>query len=236
MADRTGQTTWLKRGREQDFHFILTLVVALAQNTDGLNDSAVLIRRFSSMSTPPSVEHIEHVAVGFIASKVLFSAIELGLFTELAKRPLDANEIQARLKLHPRSVRDFLNALVALGMLERSGNLYANTPETDFYLDRAKRSYIGGLHEMFNGRLYNFLGLWQKGSGRASHKTRAKPVAISLPSFLGTRMVWAGPARNDRSFLSVGNQRRKEASMDEVQDFHSHRHGRRMPARTGRAG
>jgi len=110
------------------------------------------------MSTPPSAEGIEQVAFGFMASKVLFSAIDLGLFTELAKRPLDANEIQARLNLHPRSVRDFLDALVALGMLERSGNLYANTAETDFYLDRAKRSYIGGLHEMFNARDYNFFG------------------------------------------------------------------------------
>lgn len=46
------------------------------------------------MSTPPTADKIEQVAFGFMASKVLFSAIEFGLFTELAKRPLGANEIQ----------------------------------------------------------------------------------------------------------------------------------------------
>jgi 2-hydroxy-4-(methylsulfanyl)butanoate S-methyltransferase len=40
------------------------------------------------MTTPPSADRIEQVAFGFMASKVLFSAIEFGLFTELAKGPL----------------------------------------------------------------------------------------------------------------------------------------------------
>jgi DNA-binding IclR family transcriptional regulator len=41
------------------------------------------------------------------------------LFTWLAKRPDAAEELQGRLGLHPRSARDFLDALVALGFLER---------------------------------------------------------------------------------------------------------------------
>jgi hypothetical protein len=110
------------------------------------------------MTTPPNADRIEQVAIGFMASKVLFSAIEFGLFTELAKRPLNANEIQTRLKLHPRSLRDFLDALVALGMLERRGEIYSNTVETDFYLDRAKPTYIGTFFEIFNLRAYGFFG------------------------------------------------------------------------------
>jgi hypothetical protein len=93
-----------------------------------------------------------------MASKVLFSAIEFGLFTELAKESASAEEIQRRLGLHPRSVRDFLDALVALGMLERQGVAYSNTAETDFYLDRAKATYIGNLFEMWNARVYGFAG------------------------------------------------------------------------------
>ena len=62
--------------------------------------------------------------------------------------------LTARLKLHPRAGRDFLDALVALGMLEREGNQYANTPETDFFLDPAKPSYIGGMLEMANASLF----------------------------------------------------------------------------------
>ncbi len=105
------------------------------------------------MSTPPSADRIEQVAFGFMASKVLFSAIELGLFTELAKESMDAVEIQKRCGLHPRGVRDFLDTLAAVGMLERRGEV-SNTSETDFYLDRAKPTYIGNYVEISSLREY----------------------------------------------------------------------------------
>ena len=101
---------------------------------------------------------IMQVGVGFLGSKTLLSAVELGLFTELAKGPLDAKALTGRLKLHPRSALDFFDALVALGMLKRTGTRYANTPETALFLDRAKQSYIGGILEMANARLYRFWG------------------------------------------------------------------------------
>lgn len=104
----------------------------------------------------PSADRIEQVAFGFIASKVLFSAPELGLFTELAKGPLNAEDIRKRVGLHAHSVRDFLDALVALGMLERHGEVYSNTADTNFYLDRSKPTYCGSLFEMVNARGYGF--------------------------------------------------------------------------------
>jgi hypothetical protein len=60
--------------------------------------------------------------------------------------------------LHARGARDFFDALVALKFLERQHGHYANTPESDFYLDRNKPSYAGGLLEMGNARLYGFWG------------------------------------------------------------------------------
>ena len=54
------------------------------------------------MSTPPGADRIEQVAFGFMASKALFSAIDFELFTQLAKGPLDAEELRRRLALHPR--------------------------------------------------------------------------------------------------------------------------------------
>jgi hypothetical protein len=110
------------------------------------------------MSTPASADQIERVAFGFMASKVLFAAIEFGLFTELAKGPSNGQGLTERLGLHPRGVRDFLDALVALGMLERRGELYSNTTETDFYLDRAKPTYIGSFFDMWNVRGYPYWG------------------------------------------------------------------------------
>ena len=103
-------------------------------------------------------KQIMNLGMAFGGSKTLLSAVEIGLFTELAKEPLGLDTLSERLMLHPRSARDFLDALVALGMLERNGDQYENTPETDLFLDRAKPSYVGGLLEMANARLYPFWG------------------------------------------------------------------------------
>ena len=101
---------------------------------------------------------IMQLGLGFWASKTLLSAIELGLFTELANAPLSADDLRERLQLHRRGAHDFFDALVALGMLEREGGAYRNTPETDLFLDRAKPAYVGGIMEMANERLYPFWG------------------------------------------------------------------------------
>src|SRR5215467_5675357 len=123
-------------------------------------------RKAKRAKTKPSVlkpDAVMKLGVGFWGSKTLLSAIELGLFTELVKGPLDAKTIQQRLSLHPRAVLDFLDALVALGMLHRKSNRYSNTPETNLFLDRNKPSYIGGMLEMFNARLYPFWGSLTEG-------------------------------------------------------------------------
>lgn len=107
----------------------------------------------------PTPERIMQLGLGFWGSKALLSAIELGVFTELAKEPLDAKSLAERLGLHSRSAQDFFDALVALHMLQRQGDRYANTAETNLFLDRAKPSYVGGLLEMANARLYQSWGL-----------------------------------------------------------------------------
>jgi SAM-dependent methyltransferase len=98
--------------------------------------------------------------MGFFASKVLLSAVELGLFSALADGPRTGAELEQALGLHPRATYDFLDALVAIGMLEREGDgesaRYANTQETALYLDRASPRYVGGILEMANARLYRF--------------------------------------------------------------------------------
>jgi hypothetical protein len=98
--------------------------------------------------------------MGFFASKALLSAVELGLFTKLGEDSRTGTELERALGLHPRATYDFLDTLVALGMLERDGDgasaRYANTPATALYLDRSSPRYIGGILEMANARLYRF--------------------------------------------------------------------------------
>jgi hypothetical protein len=103
-------------------------------------------------------EKILQTGLAFWPAKTLLSAIEIGVFTELAHGPETFEALAGRLGLHPRSARDFLDTLVALGFLTRSGDQYANTPEADFFLDRRKPSYVGGVLEMANHRLYPFWG------------------------------------------------------------------------------
>ncbi|RTE53083.1 methyltransferase [Arenibacter aquaticus] len=103
---------------------------------------------------------IMEVGTGFFATKTLLTATNMELFTILAKRQLSGKEIQSRLGLHTRSLYDFLDALVAMGFLKRKGikekAIYSNSEDTDFFLDKNKPSYMGGMLEMCNNRLYPF--------------------------------------------------------------------------------
>ncbi|MGK5642052.1 methyltransferase, partial [Streptomyces sp. URMC 126] len=77
-------------------------------------------------------------------TKTVAAAVELGVFTALAAAPLPAAALRDRLGLHPRPAADFLDTLVALGLLRRTGGGYADTPEAAEYLDAGKPAdYLG---------------------------------------------------------------------------------------------
>ena len=72
--------------------------------------------------TPPDPSAIMQIGLGFWPSKTLLSAVELGLFTVLGSGSLTGGEIAERLQLRSRAVFDFLDGLVAVGLLEREGS------------------------------------------------------------------------------------------------------------------
>lgn len=144
----------------------------------------------SASASAPSPEHILQTGFGFWACKTLLSAVEMEVFTELAKHPEDLEELTGRLGLHPRSARDFLDALVALGFLERRDGVYSNTPATDLYLDKKKPSYIGGILEMCNHRSY---GHWNNlTEGLRTGLPQSELKGGGAPVF---EMIYADPAR-----------------------------------------
>jgi SAM-dependent methyltransferase len=106
--------------------------------------------------------HIMQVGMGFWPSKTVLSAVELELFTQLGDEAMTGAEIGERLGLHPRGIYDFLDTLVALKFLERDGDgpdgRYSNTDESAVFLDKRSPTYIGGILEMSNARLYRFWG------------------------------------------------------------------------------
>lgn len=112
--------------------------------------------------TRPDPSRIMQIGMGFFASKTLLSAVELGVFAALGPGALPGEELRNRVGLHPRAAYDFLDALVALGFLERTGVapqvVYANTPDTAAFLDPESASYFGGILLMANNRLYRHWG------------------------------------------------------------------------------
>jgi hypothetical protein len=59
------------------------------------------------MDTAPNHASILQTAFGFWNSKVLLTAVELGLFTKLADRQMTGPELGAELQIHPRAIADF---------------------------------------------------------------------------------------------------------------------------------
>lgn len=103
-----------------------------------------------------SPEYIFSVGTGFMAAKTLLAAVELDVFTVLAEAPATRDTLEARIGLHPRASRDFLDALVALGFLDRRDGVYANTEPAALYLDRRQPTCIAALLEMADRRLYHY--------------------------------------------------------------------------------
>ena len=128
--------------------------------------------------TAPSPAAILDTAFGFCRSKVLLTAVELGVFTRLAGRLRTGAELGAELELHPRAIADFFDALVAMKFLGRDGDgpdaRYFNTPEAALFLDAASPRYIGGILVMLNARLFKYWNdlpeaLW---TGRPQNETK----------------------------------------------------------------
>lgn len=177
------------------------------------------------MTPSPTPEKIMQLGMAFWGSKTLLSAVELDLFTILAKEPMTARHLQQRLGLHERSALDFFDALVALGMLERKDGLYSNTRETDYFLDKAKPSYIGGFLDMANARLYRFWGSLTEGLKTGQPQNEAKdggnffeilysdPARLKsfMQSMTGISMSTSQaiarqfPWRDYRTFIDVGS-------------------------------
>jgi O-methyltransferase domain/Dimerisation domain len=145
----------------------------------------------STVSSGPAPDRIMQTGLGFWGSKTLLSAVEMGLFTELAHGPEELHRLAGRLGLHPRSARDFLDALVALGFLHRNDGTYSNTAETDLFLDRRKPNYIGGILEMANARLYGFWGRLTEGLRTGLPQNEIRDDCASEPF----AKLYADPAR-----------------------------------------
>ncbi|HKT03962.1 MAG TPA: methyltransferase [Rugosimonospora sp.] len=180
----------------------------------------------TEVRVPVDAASVKRLANGFCTAKILLTGAELGLFETLAAGPATESEIVARLGLNGRGLRDFLGSLVALGLLLRSGEQYANTEIADRFLARAGGEYLGGFLHRADAMLYPVWGrlgdalrtgepqVADAGDGSFGHMI-ADPAR--LRQFLGMMDAMNGPVAGlladafdwsqYRSFADIGGAR-----------------------------
>jgi SAM-dependent methyltransferase len=99
----------------------------------------------SPSSTPVArARAVIRLNTAYFQTKVLQSAVELGVFDLLADGPATVETLQEKLAVQHRLTRDFLDALVGLELLERDGAEYRNSGLAGEFLVTGRPTYLGG--------------------------------------------------------------------------------------------
>ena len=122
-----------------------------------------------SLSRPPLA--LLDLATGYQRSKTLFALVEFGLPTLLAQRSLPLEEIAREIQIHPVATDRFLNACIALNLLERDDGEFRNTALSERFLVRGRPTYLGDLFLKYDQTSYPLwtdlvpkLRAWQPGT------------------------------------------------------------------------
>ena len=166
---------------------------------------------------------ILETGMAFFSSKVLLTAVELDLFSTLAGDAMSGPALQKALGLHDRGVWDFLDALTAMGFLEREGEgpsaLYRNTQETAAFLDKSSPAYMGGILEMANARLYGHWGNLAEGLRTGLPQSERKGTGKST-----FQVLYEDEARLEQFLAAMtGVQRGNFRALAQKYDFSRHR-------------
>ena len=107
----------------------------------------------------PTPEHLLQIGTGFWASKVLLSAVELELFTDTRRTPGDPRRHQhaASACIHAPRATSSTPSSLSTSSSAATGTTPTRRPPISSST-RSKPSYIGGMLEMANARLYRFWG------------------------------------------------------------------------------
>jgi SAM-dependent methyltransferase len=93
----------------------------------------------------PSPEIIFELINSYQKSAALKGAIDLELFTAIAEGNTTAKSLAERTKASERGIRILADYLTVGGLLSKSGNSYALTPESATFLDKRSPAYIGSI-------------------------------------------------------------------------------------------
>lgn len=80
---------------------------------------------------------------GYWSACALHAGVKLDVFTPLAEQPRTATDLAGLLKSDQRGLAMLLDALTALGLLEKTGDRYKATPMAAAFLARTAPNYLG---------------------------------------------------------------------------------------------
>ena len=128
------------------------------------------------------VRDISRIAYGFIASKALFAALELDLFSRLLE-PKSIDALAREAGIPARRVKTLLATLTALGLIVRDGDRFHNSPASERYLTRGSPASFGEYYRLqVNRQLYPALEhLGAALAGDASHLSVDQEGLLSDP-------------------------------------------------------
>jgi ubiquinone/menaquinone biosynthesis C-methylase UbiE len=106
---------------------------------------------FSSSSSPSmSPEPLIQMIQGLQVTAILRAGVQLGIFDQIAHGNDRASSIAAAIGADERATRILLDALAAVGLLERDDS-YRLTPLADAFLVTNRPSYLGGMVDILAG-------------------------------------------------------------------------------------
>ena len=117
------------------------------------------------MITP---ESLQDIARSFQKSRIILTGFELGIFTKLEYACLTSSNLAKQINADERATERLLNALTALGLLEKKKNMFCNTIFASHYLVEGKPDYLAGLGHMVH--------LWQTWSSLTETVIAGKAV------------------------------------------------------------
>ncbi len=101
-----------------------------------------------------SPNELIELAIGYQKSQVLFALVEFEIPKILCRENLSADDLAKKLEIHPLAMKRFLDASVAVGLLEREKDFYRNSVLTDYFLVKDSEFYLGGQIKRYKNRSY----------------------------------------------------------------------------------
>lgn len=107
------------------------------------------------MSAIRNIDELYSIANAFRQSRILLTAVELDVFSQLAKQELTSVKVAHAIGTDPRATDRLMNALCVMGLLEKRDGLFFNTPLASKHLVRGAEGYLGNL-----GHVNHLWNLW----------------------------------------------------------------------------